>query len=332
MGQDPLADLRFPQTVEHVSACPICQSQTGDWIRTSDLIIIPCRRCGTFQVTGSAYAMLEGISERQIIALSGFSRDHLLNGTAAIINSDTVRNCSSWPMPTLRDRAMRMLRWAIEILEYKSLSSNSFDPDDDCLIGASYSYESGWSFRIASVLEELGYALSPDPLRVDGPMLARMLRNGWRITAKGFLAAEEEERTSQKSLTGFGAMWFAEEMTKHWNEAISPAISDAGYDPIRVDQVEHLGKIDDEIINQIRSSRFVVADFTGHRSGVYFEAGYALGLGIPVIWTCRKDDLDKLHFDIRQYNCIDWASDEDLRKRLAHRIENTVGIGPRRAT
>ncbi len=37
--------------------------------------------------------------------------------------------------------------------------------------------------------------------------------------------------------------------------------------------------------------RFMIADFTGHRGGVYFEAGFAHGLGIPVIWTCREDQL-----------------------------------------
>jgi hypothetical protein len=62
---------------------------------------------------------------------------------------------------------------------------------------------------------------------------------------------------------------------------------------------EHINKIGDEIISQIRRSKFLIADFTGHRGGVYFEAGLAMGLGLPVFWTCRRDDLDKLHFDIR---------------------------------
>ena len=70
----------------------------------------------------------------------------------------------------------------------------------------------------------------------------------------------------------------------------------AGYDPLRIDRVEHVAKIDDEIVAQIRRSRFVLADFTGHRGGVYFEAGFALGLNLPVIWTCRQDAVDQLHF------------------------------------
>ena len=83
------------------------------------------------------------------------------------------------------------------------------------------------------------------------------------------------------------------------------------------------------MIAQIRSASFVVADFTGHRGGVYFEAGFALGLDLPVIWTCKKDDMKDLHFDIRQYNTIDWETPEDLARRLQHRIEATVGKGPK---
>ena len=102
----------------------------------------------------------------------------------------------------------------------------------------------------------------------------------------------------------------------------------AGYTPVRVDNIDHINRIDDQIIAQIKTADFVVADFTGHRGGVYFEAGFALGLDLPVIWTCRKDDMQNLHFDIRQYNTIDWETPEELATRLQHRIEASVGKGP----
>ena len=47
-------------------------------------------------------------------------------------------------------------------------------------------------------------------------------------------------------------------------------------------------------MHQIRKSKFLIADFTGQRGGVYYEAGFAYGLGLPVIWTCRKDWFDGL--------------------------------------
>jgi len=72
-----------------------------------------------------------------------------------------------------------------------------------------------------------------------------------------------------------------------------------------------------------------VADFTGRRGGVYFEAGFALGLNLPVFWICRKDDLKKLHFDIRQYNFIIWEKPEELTKKLKDTIQAIIGTGPR---
>ena len=86
--------------------------------------------------------------------------------------------------------------------------------------------------------------------------------------------------------------------------------------------------IDDRIIADIRRSKFLVADFTGQKHGVYFEAGLALGFGKPVIWLVRENEFDKLHFDTRQYNHIGWTEPQDLRARLFNRIEATIGHGP----
>jgi hypothetical protein len=78
------------------------------------------------------------------------------------------------------------------------------------------------------------------------------------------------------------------------------------------------------------ASAFLVADFTGHRQNVYLETGFAMGLGLQVIWTCRKDDIPELHFDVRQYNCIDWENEAELAQRLQYRIEALFGRGPLR--
>jgi nucleoside 2-deoxyribosyltransferase len=81
--------------------------------------------------------------------------------------------------------------------------------------------------------------------------------------------------------------------------------------------------------NPDAASAFLIADFTGHRGGVYFETGYAMGRGLPVIWMCRKDDVDNLHFDIRQYNSINRSEPTELAKRLQKGIEALLGRGPR---
>jgi hypothetical protein len=64
--------------------------------------------------------------------------------------------------------------------------------------------------------------------------------------------------------------------------------------------------------------------------GIYYEAGFAQGLGLPVIFTVREDDLRRVHFDTRQYNYIAWQNPADLRERLLDRVIATMGHGKRR--
>ncbi len=141
-----------------------------------------------------------------------------------------------------------------------------------------------------------------------------------------------EQATNVDSSQAFVAMWFDESTNEAYEEGIKPAIEKAGYKPLRIDQKPDVNKIHDEIIAEIRRSRFLVADFTqgagGARGGVYFEAGFAHGLGLPVIYTCDKDTVKKLHFDTRQYAHIVWETPQDLCQRLQNRILARVGEGP----
>ncbi len=140
------------------------------------------------------------------------------------------------------------------------------------------------------------------------------------------------------SAQAFVAMWFNKDTDNAYNRGLEPAIKAAGFKPYRIDREPILNKIDDAIIEEIRRSRFLVADMThgedGARGSVYFEAGFAHGLKIPVIYTCRKDMFNQLHFDTRQYPHIGWSdSDIDsLRHELALRIRALIGDGPLRGT
>ncbi len=119
-------------------------------------------------------------------------------------------------------------------------------------------------------------------------------------------------------------MWFTPETQKAYDDAIEKAIRESGFYPVRVDKLEHNNKICDVIIAEIRKSAFLVADFTGQRQGVYFETGFAMGLGLPVIWLCREDYVDTTHFDTRQYNHIVWENESELHEKLLNRINATI--------
>ena len=155
------------------------------------------------------------------------------------------------------------------------------------------------------------------------------------ITVDGYSRIAEIEGEVTIASRAFVAMWLHESMNQAWEAGIKPGIEDSGYEAVRIDRQEHINKIDDQIIAEINRSRFIVADFTqgtdGARGGVYYEAGYAHGLGKPVVFTCRRDVLDSVHFDTRQYNHIVWEKPEELRKNLTDRIAAVIGDGPRRS-
>jgi hypothetical protein len=150
------------------------------------------------------------------------------------------------------------------------------------------------------------------------------------LTTQGWIELERISQSGRESSNAFIAMSF-DPSRERFGRAIQEAITEAGYLPIRIDQIEHLNRIDDEMIARIRASKFMIADFTGHRHNVYFEAGFMLGLGRPVISLCEKTDLENLHFDTRQYAMIDYADEEDLKKRLKVRILANLGAGPHTA-
>ena len=157
--------------------------------------------------------------------------------------------------------------------------------------------------------------------------------SGWGgvISVAGWAAIESHRTPNAESDKVFVAMWFDDDTANAYSHGICRAIEDdCGYRAVRIDTKDFLGDIVDEIIAEIRESRFIVADFTGQRHGVYYEAGYARGLRLPVISTCRDDDIDNLHFDTRQQNHIVWATPEELRERLTNRIRAVIGLGPRR--
>lgn len=105
---------------------------------------------------------------------------------------------------------------------------------------------------------------------------------------------------------------------------IKEAVEHCGFEAYRVKDVQHNDDVTDLIIAGIKKSRFLIADFTDQRAGVYFEAGYARGLGRTVIWTCKDSDKDNIHFDTDHFAHIFWNDEEDLKKQLIDRIEATV--------
>lgn len=325
------------------AACPICFAPVGEAQPSSGHVaFVECGRCGTFQITSSSAAAWKAAepSARQIANAGGWLRER----QGFRVQAQDVDSLLAVRAPEVAERADAVLR------EMSRRAGDAFGA-----VNVNFCHrpeQSGRGGHDAETLDWLGVSWSASPAELRFLVLKylhehkRYLAIDYRqpsgqrtgdyyasVTPAGYERLAELKRVNEESDAGFCAMWFGDAVRAVWLEGIEPAILGAGYRPVRIDRVEHNNKIDDEIIAAIRRARFLVADLTGHRGGVYFEAGFAMGLGLPVVWTCAEAELAAVHFDNRQYNFVLWQPDAiaDFRSRLANRIEATLGRGRYRA-
>ena len=247
--------------------------------------------------------------------LSAFVREQNAIGITPFLRADVVQQIERRPRPRLRDRALCALAAMVEEFGYDIQSI--FPISDNLRIHAiSYSADEEELSVLLEILEGDGLIKS-----------AGLVPTKIHLTPVGLIQAEELSQRGAAYYQGFVAMSFDPSMNDAYTSGFDPGIRDAGYRPFRIDGKEHINGISDEILAEIRTSRFLVADYTLMNNGVYFEAGVAVGLGIPVIATCRADQLDKLHFDIKHINTLKWETPEQLARDLARRISGVIGKG-----
>jgi hypothetical protein len=278
---------------------------------------VVCMRCGRYEITDSYYALLERqpLSRRQAANASRWIRTN----PEVVLTHFHHAMLTSLPTPSVGRKAELFMRYVIE--NYPDIGTNFafllFVVEQDIAAPSKDEVE-----FIAKHLIDSGYLSGTV---IDGKIHASITPRGWEYV-------ESLDRHAAESPFAYVAMRFNDETNALRDEGIRPAIIAAGWDARLIDEVHHLNHIDDEIIAAIRRSRFLVADLTGQRPNVYYEAGYAQGLGAPVVWTCREDEVEAnaVHFDIRQYAFITWRMDtlNDFRRRLTARIVATVGQGP----
>lgn len=305
-------------------SCPICDCDSKFIPTNKDGENVDCPRCGLYFITRSALANIKNsrLSERQVANFSGWLREN----PEIIVNTQNLDMLLALKTPKVSERAEKLMI---------AIEKNSMLIGDYVGISYSNTANSWLSVSWSENSDELTYLIDKYLLQeqhwiLDTKTYSLDANISVQLTPSGYAYLDQLRQGKGDGAQGFCAMWFDKSVLPIWTEAISPAIVDAGYRPIKINEVNHNNRIDDEILSQIRRSRFVIADFTGKRGGVYFEAGFALGLGITVIWTVRDVDLKGIHFDNRQYNFIQWNLNDlpSFKKALQNRIEATLGVGP----
>lgn len=105
-----------------------------------------------------------------------------------------------------------------------------------------------------------------------------------------------------------------------YDHGISPACEEAGAYCKRIDTEIVSGRITEEIYNQIDRADILVADVTGLNPNVYYEVGFAHGLGKNVIFIKHIEDNNAFQFDTQDFQHIIYSNASHLQKELVRRI------------
>ena len=302
------------------------------------------RAGGKYEISSEVAKSIEGLEDPEKVRLTTWLVDQRSQGVSQPkVTEEIIDYVKTKRLLSVPERADRLLRFIAKKTE-KTGDPVSFRTLEDAgnpnVQGAIQNTHLACAWSESTDWEEINYfldymtkkgwlksgAYGEDPIIYNGTIQVT-------VTIDGYSRIGDLE-TEIDSVQAFVAMWFDDEMKKVYEKGIKPAIEDAGYKSVRIDLKPDANKLDDEIIGEIRRSLFLIADMThgkcGARGGVYYEAGFAYGLGKPVIYTCRGDMIGKVHFDTRQYAHILWEEEKirELRKKLCDRILARIGEGP----
>ena len=278
------------------------------------------RAGGQYKITEEATGMVEDgyLDEGEKARLTTILIDRRRHEDVPIVDSTVLEEAKKCPVLQHSDRAHRLLQHiAASELSWPGHPVTLGRPIVPEALAYSESWNDGQVNTLLQHLEDEGWLRVEDWL--DEIQCTVTVSGHEHITGA-------EEPTGREA---FVAMWFDTCMNEAYTKGIEPGIRDAGFVPMRIDEKKDANRIDDDILEAIRQSRFIVADMThgsdGVRGSVYFEAGFAHGLGLVVIYCCRRDCVDRLPFDTRQYHHIVWDTPQELRAALAERIRARIG-------
>ena len=289
-----------------VKKCPLC-GWDATITQLGDADHVKCELCGEFKITRTLLSV--GASEGELLPYLG-AHTRQANQRGEVVTLDT----HNWKEFAQAHQSTPFSRKVQKVLD---LVASRCEPGtraqlhlhaDAPLVDANSDHQFAYLLRH---LEQSGYLVQ------HGAVFYELTPTAW----------EQRERDTTGGTPGkcFVAMSFHNSLKDAYDTGIFVAVkSDCKMEPVRIDRVHHNEKICDKVVAEIRMCQFLVADVTLQRPGVYFEAGFAMGLGRAVIWSCREDDLKNVHFDTRQYNHIVWKDPSNLRTQLTDRIKATI--------
>jgi hypothetical protein len=273
-----------------------------------------CKRCGEYRVS-IALGWPPIISEELKPLLSAAARQGAESGVPILLDKANLEEIAApHRSVTISQRVEKTLHFVAARCkrpgEQVQIDFEMDYPVSDCLTGDELR-------ACIEFLSEEQLLNEYEPQHLHDVMTYAPTMGGWQAVEPTLPTEGEPDRC-------FVAMWFNDEMDPVYKSGFAKAIEECGFKPYLDKEYPTNKSIMDRILSEIRRARFVVADFTGHRQSVYYEAGFARGIGREVIGCCREDEIQNLTFDTRHLGHVVWKDAADLRQKLADSIRANI--------
>ncbi|MCA9131367.1 MAG: nucleoside 2-deoxyribosyltransferase [Planctomycetales bacterium] len=226
-------------------------------------------------------------------------------------------------LPSPASQSAKALRFVGDQVRESYTPIRRLPPHFHSLIGSPnrrFSYRLVRELRAQNLLDAVDADSQDDPLAV---MNIEPTMDGWQVYESG-------QNGELKQGYGFVALKFGDEVLDSFlTQHVKPGLNEQGLRIIDLRDVSRAGVIDNIMREQIRDADFVLADLSHDNPGAYWEAGYAEGLGKPVVYICEKSKFDqyKTHFDTNHCTTVMWESDkpDEFLRELVATIKRSFG-------
>lgn len=302
--------------------CPLCNFELlskPSGPGQDELMYYECPHCGRFKIDIDNCEMLPyhyGKKSDLGHILSYYSRK--IQSTSDIkwplINSDKIEKfIKTGSLPAPQEQAEYLIYWLGSNLSGPGEAIKLSWKEHGAIIGAKS--PEGFNFIILGLMEE---GLVPET-KIGVGSEANVT-----LSFKGWHKFEELRRGISTGKKAFMAMPFGKNNIDNIvDNYFRIAVRETGFKLTRLDDEPKAGLIDDRLRVEIKTSRFLIADLTYDNNGAYWEAGYAEGLGKPVIYTCAKEHFQKgTHFDTNHHLTVIW--DEEKPEEAVYQLKATI--------
>lgn len=301
--------------------CLICEEQSDKPIVDPRLnnMICNCINCGQFLITAEAKNELDAIPTGDQVKRSVLS--HAIRKMQASetpsLTFNLLKKIVEKKPPTAPEQCDNFILWLGNKLDFAGATIPIRPETCRAILGAVNKY------AFNQVIQHLK---KQNLIEFESEQNA----NG-TLTVEGWDYYRKLCQNNPQSRTAFMAMQFDnQDLDQLVKDVFKPAVAKTGFELFSLNDKDkqRAGLIDDRLRVEIRNARFLITDLTDDNSGAYWEAGFAEGLGKPVIYICEKAkfEKEKTHFDTNHHLTVKWDknSPQDAAEELKATIRATL--------